>query len=241
MTLLGKLLAFLNLVVGLGIVSWATSVYFQRPSFFDPVTDSVEKGNSPVTFAQFKQDIDSLGKAANAANAAWGMQEKILVDVEKRRADRLKEYTRRIAWMKTGNPDKGQAGFFEAVYEKDASGKPTSVLDITAIGNPIKGPNTLPLRGADTLLTAFSDDVAQVIKYEAQIKAKIEEFDAIGIEIRSEEGRLLAMSKIRESVQAELFYLSSFEVNVYETRETVLRRKKQLVTRLTELGGFEKK
>jgi hypothetical protein len=49
--------------------------------------------------------------------------------------------------------------------------------------------------------------------------------------------RLERMTAIRESVQAEAFHLKSFEVNVYETRETVLRRKKQLVGRLNELGG----
>ena len=40
----------------------------------------------------------------------------------------------------------------------------------------------------------------------------------------------------REVVQSEMFYLSTFEVNVYETRETVFRRKKQLDNRLAELN-----
>ena len=41
---------------------------------------------------------------------------------------------------------------------------------------------------------------------------------------------------IRDSIQSEWFFLSSFEVNVYETRETVLRRERQLRNRLKALG-----
>jgi len=37
-------------------------------------------------------------------------------------------------------------------------------------------------------------------------------------------------------VQAELFFLSTFEVNVFETRETVFRRERQLRDRLRTLG-----
>ena len=79
-----------------------------------------------------------------------------------------------------------------------------------------------------------------VAELEKQIVAQIKEFDRLGGEILVEEDRLLRMSDIRTNVQAELFYLASFEVNVYETRETVLRRKQQLVRRLTELGGVPK-
>jgi hypothetical protein len=43
------------------------------------------------------------------------------------------------------------------------------------------------------------------------------------------------MGDIRDEVQSERYFLETFEVNVYETRETVLRRKKQLLQRLAEL------
>ena len=237
MTLLGKILAFLLFGIGIGIISWSASVYFQRPSWYDPAPDAVDKGHSPITFAQLKQDIDSLGRAASVASASWGTQRKRLEDLEARRIERQKEYAQRIVWMKTGNPkDKGNA-FYHPVFEKDAAGKPTSVLDLTKLGEPVNGPDALPLKGADTLLANFSKDVDATIDYQKQKDALYKEYDRLGVDILSEETRLLAMSKIRDSVQAELFYLSSFEVNVYETRETVFRRKRQLDLRLRELGG----
>ena len=36
MTAIGKLLALLNLVAGLGVLTWSVSVYVQRPGWFDP-------------------------------------------------------------------------------------------------------------------------------------------------------------------------------------------------------------
>ena len=44
------------------------------------------------------------------------------------------------------------------------------------------------------------------------------------------------MGIIRDNTQAELFFLSTFEVNVFETRETVFRRERQLRDRLKILG-----
>jgi hypothetical protein len=68
------------------------------------------------------------------------------------------------------------------------------------------------------------------------IEKRLKEYDALGVAIKGEEERLLKMMEIRAAVTAELSYLSSFEVNVYETRETVLRRQRQLRLRLAELG-----
>ena len=90
---------------------------------------------------------------------------------------------------------------------------------------------------ADLLLTNFSDDVKTVAELAEKSVKHREEYAKLSAQILIDEERLLKMIVIRDSVQGELFYLSSFEVNVYETRETVLRRQKQLVYRLMELGG----
>jgi hypothetical protein len=236
MTFIGKLLAFLNLIVGLGFVSFAATLYFQRPAWFEPIPEVVDKGNAPVTFAQLKQDAENLGRSATAASAEWGQQLKKLEALETRRADRLKEFEKRSGWMRKGNAaDKG-AAFYHSVYEMDAAGKETSLIDHTKLGEAVTRDGK-PLQGVENLGKAFSDDVDAVIALEKDVERQTKRYDELGTEILLEEGRKLKMSDIRASVQSELFYLSTFEVNVYETRETVFRRKRQLVQRLTELGG----
>ena len=61
-------------------------------------------------------------------------------------------------------------------------------------------------------------------------------FDEKSKTVSDTEKKLLATTVIRDSIQSEWFFLSSFEVNVYETRETVLRRERQLRNRLKALG-----
>jgi hypothetical protein len=240
MTTFGKILAFLNLIVGLGFVSYGVTVYSQRPGWFDPAPDVVDKGQSPRNFAQLKQEHDNFGRAASVASGMWGKEYKRLLAAEKRRADRLAVWKTRAQWIRTGNPTPPDAkdvepGFFERVYEKDASGKDTAYLDHTQLGASVKQ-GGVALRGADKLKDLYENDVTAVAELEKQIEGRIKEYDALGVAIEAEEKRLLKMMDIRAAVQAELFYLSSFEVNVYETRETVFRRKAQFVRRLTELG-----
>jgi hypothetical protein len=228
MTLIGKLLAFLNLFVGLGILSWSVIVYTQRPGWFGPVPDGISPRQYPENFAQMKAEVDSLAKLATEASRNWGTQRKILEDLEKVRGERQKAYEERLNWARNGD-SKGN-GFYEPVYEKDSG-----LLDLTTVGPPIKGTDNLPLKGTEKLLTNFQNDVNEVVKYEIQIKKNREEYGKISSVITRTEERLRSMTEIRESIQTELFFLVSFEVNVYETRETVFRRKKQLVARLEEL------
>jgi|ERR1700722_11002478 hypothetical protein len=231
MTLIGKLLAFVNLIVGLGILSWSVSVYTQRPYWFGPIPDSVGPRQNPESFAQMKAEIDALVETAKNANGNWGTQRKILEDLEKKRIERRNLYEERLNWARNGNPKDGGNGFYEPVYEKD-----TGLLDLTTVGAPIKGSDNLPLKGSEKLLVNFQNDVNDVVKFEQQIVTRRKDFEKISKEVTRTEERLRSMTDIRDSVQAEKFFLETFEVNVYETRETVFRRKKQLVGRLAELG-----
>ncbi len=246
MTFIGKTLAFLNLLVGLAIVSWSASLYFQRPSWFDEAPEGgSDRGSDPKMFKTLDAEAKALTRAANIASGVWGANLKTLETLEDRRDFRQAEFAKRLQWAKTGKD--GKNAFFKPIYEKDINGKETSVMklyDLDAAGKPVQvlgepviGPDGQPLKGSETLLTNFSDDVKKVVELSQLIVKHREKYAELSIEILKDEDRLLRMIKIRDSVQGELFYLSSFEVNVYETRETVLRRQKQLVLRLLELGG----
>ena len=139
-------------------------------------------------------------------------------------------YDERLKWAREGNPKDGGNAFYEPVYGADG------LLDLAAKGEPVRGSNNLPLKGADTLLKTFSADVAKTVEMADASEKQRKEFAALGVRILQTEARLLRMNEIRDAVQNELFYLATFEINVYETRETVFRRKRQLVNRLGELG-----
>lgn len=238
MTFIGKVLAILNLLAGLAIVTWSASVYYQRPGWFDPIPEGgVDKGHEPRNFAMLKKEAESLARVANRASGEWGANLKILEDLELRRDSRRKVYAERLAWAHKGNAKDNGNAFYAPVWEKDANGKDTSFLDTTKLGVAIKGPDDVPLKGVDTLLTNFSDDVKQVVTLSEKIDKHRLDYAEKSKQILIEEARLVKMIEIRDAVQSELFYLASFELNVYETRETVLRRQKQLVWRLRELGG----
>lgn len=236
MTIFGKLLALLNLVIGLGLLAWSVSLYTQRPGWFDPIPETVAPGQNPVNFAQLKAEIDRLGRAAVAASENWGTNRKVLEHAEQVRVARQKVYAERLVWTRTGNPNykdksgnRTGAGFFEPVF--DSSG----LLDLRTLGPPLMGPDQRDLQGVDTLGKTISTDADLILKYQSDIDEKTKEFERVSNQVTETELRLRRMGDIRDVVQSEKFFLDTFEVNVYETRETVLRRKKQLVQRLEQL------
>ena len=232
MTSLGKILAFVNLVIAMAMLSWSVSTYSLRPGWFDAKPEGgYPTGREAENFALLKDEIDNLGRAAVAASTEWGVQRTRLEGLEKLRATRQKGYAERLEWARNGNPGKDGAAFFEPVYDS------RGLLDLNVVGEPILGDDNQPLRGVSKLGTGVAADVREVERLSKENTKLRDQFKTIGTQILDTESRLLKMGVIRESVQAELFHLASFEVNVYETRETVVRRKRQLTGRLTELGA----
>ena len=294
MTVIGKLLALLNLVVGLALLTWAVNLYTQRPSWFAPIPEGgVSEGQKPASFPLLKAEIDSLTRTAGAATQVWGAQKEGLEDREALRIARRQAFARRIAWAHNGNPadriDKDNPaslgkGFYaptiidltvlkadltqvqadlrvaersgetpdtkrlrEDVRHLELAVKLYPLVDklydprpdpTTGIprGAAVLGTDGQPLPGLDKLVTSLADDVAQIVKLDADIVEQRELYDQLAGEVTVAQARVAKMRDIRDDVLAELFYLSTFEVNVYETRETVLRREQQLRGRLKILG-----
>ncbi len=249
MTAIGKILALLNLVAGLGILTWSVSVYVERPGWFDPAPDGpADKGNSPVNFAQMKAESDALARSAGVASEAWGVHLKVLEEREKLRAERRAAYAVRLNWAHKGhpkdlvdkdNPKSAGKGFYEPVIDSS-----TKLHDMTLVaglpkGKAAVGTDGSPLPGLDRLLDTVSDDVAEIKNLNDQAKMQRDRYDDLGKQVRETERRAIAMGIIRDSVLAEKFFLETFEVNVFETRETVFRRERQLRARLKILGVID--
>src|SRR5918994_531438 len=106
MTSLGKILAFVNLVIAMAMLSWSVSTYSLRPGWFDAKPEGgYPTGREAENFAQLKEEIDNLGRAAVAASAEWGAQRTRLEGLESVRATRQKGYAERLEWARNGKPD----------------------------------------------------------------------------------------------------------------------------------------
>src|SRR5438132_8462626 len=90
MTLLGKIMVFLFLILAIGVAVYSTSVYANRPPWYDDFKDvgGYDKGNTPMTFKQLGDDIDAQSKAALLAGANWGKQLQAVQSAETTRSSR---------------------------------------------------------------------------------------------------------------------------------------------------------
>jgi hypothetical protein len=250
MTAIGKFLVVSVLFAALGLLTWSTSLYAERPSWFAPVAEGEsDRAGRSLSFAQMKAETDALARSAAVASEAWGANRAALEKREKLRVDRRLAYAERIRWAHKGNPDdrvdpdnpkspgKGfyepvinpRTGLYEAERDKDG------VLHLKK-GDAVRGTDGKALPGLDGLLGSIEGDTAAAVDLNRQILEQEAEFDRLSRLVLDTENRAIKMGIIRDSVQAELFFLSTFEVNVYETRATVLRRERQLRDRLRTLG-----
>jgi hypothetical protein len=248
MTAIGKLFALVTLVAGLALLTWSVNLYVHRPGWFaEPPLEGVDKGSRPVGFPQMKKETEALYRSAAVASEAWGTHLRALEQREEYRANRKRQYALRIQWAHKGNPrDPIDAtnpkspgkGFYEHVVDPA-----TRLYDLTVDaktglprGKPVVGTEGLPLPGLDGLLDSIADDTKASVALNEEILKQEAEFDRLDKLVIDTEIRAIKMGVIRDSVQAEVFFLSTFEVNVFETRETVFRRERQLRGRLRGLG-----
>lgn len=246
MTAIGKLLAVLTLVVGLGILTWSVSIYVQRPGWFlKPPEGGVDRGHDPVGFPSLQAEAEALTRSSQLASEAWGVHVKLLDEREKERATRKVAYAQRIVWAHKGHPkdkvDKDNPaspgkGFYEPFVDTKTRLYNMELVAGLPRGKAVKGTDDVPLPGLDGLLNSLVGDVTTMQDLNAQIKKQRETYADLQAKTRDVEIRGEKMTVIRDSVLAELFFLSTFEVNVFETRETVRRRETQLRDRLKGLG-----
>jgi len=224
MTFICKLLVFLNLIVGIGFAVGATATYAERPVWFTPPTEGVEKGQAPYSFGPLKTEIEANGNTANAALRAWSLHWRALQTAEKLRDSRRVE----IAKLLDTARNKANGPAFFNLPEDSA----TKLLNLTALNDAVKGPDGQPLLGSDTLSTRFDNAVAKTIELAEQSKKARERQKALTAEIVLIEGRGIKQLEIRDELRNQAAYLASLEVNVTEMRDTTYRRKLQLIRRL---------
>ncbi len=251
MTLLGKILVFLNLIFGIGTAVIATSLYTNRPGWFNDTKEGgTDKGHMPLNFAQLTADIDAQGKAAALANANFGANQKALVAAETDRAARHE----RMFGVKLDGSKAAAKGLLDyartgglnmtgAAFLNLSDDPATRLLDLnpaleTAI---VSGPDAQPLKGTETLLDQYVKDSAE-IEVQAALSTKLRaESKVLSNEIVLVQNQIYKQRDIRDNLLVEAARLEAFEVNATEHRGTVTRRREQLNYRLAPFLSQEKK
>jgi hypothetical protein len=238
MTLFGKILAVLELILGVGIAVASASLYANRPGWFDPAPDAgVDKGNHPVSFPALSAEIDSLSKAAANASKNWGDDYKLLTSREEARKERQEDTRTLLNLAKNARGD-DQPAFFD-LKEDEA----TRLLDLKGRDNPVTmlsplgGEKKVAIGGADTLLAQFERD-SKAAQDTAAESVKLREVQKqLGVEVINMEQRYLKQLTIRDQLTEEAGYLAALEINAVEQRDTVNNRRKQLIDRLGPFRG----
>jgi hypothetical protein len=250
MTLLGKILVFLNLILGIGAAVYATSVYTQRPTWYlETIEGGIDKGNAPLTFKQMAADIDAKSKQAALASATWGANLKALTQAE---ALRTKRYQQMFGTDPDGTRTGGGKGLIDLAHEGGGPGgtgfynlaedSTTKLLDLTPDPkNLVKGPDNQPLKGTDTLLNQFTEDGKEA-ETQAFLSLKLrQEQKTLGAQIVVVQSQVLKQREIRDNLVSEAAHLASFEINATLNRETYRARQRQLLGRLLPFRESEKK
>ncbi|HVK17675.1 MAG TPA: hypothetical protein VM533_12065 [Fimbriiglobus sp.] len=250
MTTFGKVLAFLNLVVGVSLLAWGASVYANRADWVDRKTgtDSVE---GDVT--RLKKEIDRLQKSVVDADAAYGQRSVALATAESNRTYRKRKLDARIA--------EARQGTFKV--QKTFPNNPAFVNVDDNTGAPIFGPDgKTPLRGVDALVKDFNEQVRQGELHRrgdqpvaqdqwANWQALLgqERFPTLGIDdLRTLHGVLsdqvasveVAANKQQDvltNLRNEAAHLTDLRVDWTTRLQTLERRQQQLENRLRELGA----
>ena len=233
MTFIGKLLVFINLIVGIGFAVFGTAVYSERPPWFTPPAEGqVEKGQVPLSFTPLAAEIDAQGKSATAASRTWGVNWRALQAAEKRRKERQALIKGLLADARTGDKARGGAGFFNLPEESS-----TKLLDLTIRTDVVKGPDGLPLQGSDTLQDRQAKAVQRSVEMAEKSKKDRARQQALTAQVGITEGRVLKQTDIRNNLTVEASTLAALEVNVALDRDTTRLRRSQLRERIRQLTG----
>src|SRR5687768_16214670 len=129
MTTFGKVLAFVNLVVGISLLAWAVSVYANRADWLDSKTDA---GTTEGEVTKLKKEIDRLQKSIADASTAHGQRSAVLANTEAVRHYRKQRLKARL--------DEARQGTFKVQKPDPNNPVYTNVNDNT--GEPILAPGS---------------------------------------------------------------------------------------------------
>lgn len=159
MTAIGKLLVFVNVFLGVGLLAWGVSVYGNRVDYLDQTVDGA---SVPGKIKEAKAEIDKLTKAVADAQTGYADRRRKLEVAEARRDARQREFARRMTAARTGQ--------VRVQLTEDSGAYGAGVMyDIRREGPVVTGPDGQPLDGLKVLQDKFADETRRI---ETLVKGK---------------------------------------------------------------------
>jgi hypothetical protein len=245
MTIWGKRLVFLNLVLSLLFVAWAIGLATNQIPWHTPAATDGVKVQGMVAAAQ--DEIKRLTAARDAADARWQDGYAELQAVEALRPYNLKYYGDMLTSARQG----GVTGISPPVQKLQFEPGHTLVIPRPQqrTGRPaeqIDGQNALPVAG---YIKAIADALAAILKAQAEEKQLVAETEALTKQVNGTKPRAEAVTaeekglRVLLSEQEELAhhlrleqeYLQSPLTYLLLQKEQLQQRQAALAARLNEL------
>ena len=253
MTSLAKLLVLVNLFFAVLIVSWAVSLYVNRPLWLDSENAAGAKVDGRL--AELKTEIQEANSRAAAASSLYGSEQRELLSYETLRAQRNQAYAIRL--------DQARNGLFtEPALEPDGV-----LIDINKPGKvvTISETDTTPLPGIAKSAEELRTQTSEIHRLIDGVTITPDQWNRLETMMGSTEldnqlavmgigdlqklleklsyaiaAKELAVNKQRdllENLKDESPYLESTQVNWIAQLEALKRRQSQLQNRLSEYNA----
>jgi len=230
MTTIGKALVFVNLVVAVGLLTWAVSAFAGRLDYVQKAEGAAPGDEDPFAddtsnLDRLQRKVDKLTKAIQGAQAGYARSAQAVTDAELVRDFRADRYAALLRDARTGTI-------------KSLVFLPRSALvDVTAAGQPILGVDNQPLKG----LEAVQNEIVQALRdgdrFLALSEQRRNDFKTLSGEIEGLERRVVAQKEIAARLADEHDYLADRRTDWDEWVRTLARRKAQIQGLMTGLGG----
>ncbi len=262
MTSLGKILVFVNVVFGVGLLAWSLSAYTNRVDWFDRKGGEGEEAvKGQIT--QLKAEIDSVSKKIAGTQVDYNKARLALQTKEETRDHRARKFKERMIEARKGS--------FKVQLTLDRGPLGEGVMyDVDRQGGDILGPDNSPLAGLTTLQDKFSNEIRAIETLHngkfiltdeqwqsmrngqvtlAQIETTVPNLgigdlrklhNELSVIIRRDEIALGKQAEILTNLREQAVFLSAKEVNWTADLITLDRRKKQLEDRIRDVQASEK-
>jgi hypothetical protein len=234
MTLAGKILLFVNLVLALGMAFWAVGVYTRYIDYKTPAPPGADAGPLAKLDSAIKAKSDDKGELS-AAELRWKTPYTWLGNLTTQRQLNREWYAKQLVAMQQGPGPVQVASIKAGQPELDPKqyGRPLLVEAKDATGQPLQPLTSYEKALTDTrqAILAAQAELEKQIKVDTELTQKIGGDNGVRAQLAREEQK-------QKDVRAEQEYLRPLLVNSLVEGELLVKRRADLEARVKELKAI---